>query len=301
MNRHQNYANRTSSRYRGGSGLQRNTKSTQRTTRYSQRTTAYPSRNQFPFRLGAVVLGVLVLAILITLGIQSCSEKTYYWDNLQNDNGRYVYVENGSVTSLTGIDVSSHQQEVNWQAVAEDGIDFAMLRCGRRGSTEGQIYADETFYTNSDGAQAAGIPFGVYFYSQATNTDEAREEAQYVLDMIRGMQVDGPIAYDFELQTDVTSRADGLTAEEISTNAEAFCSVIEAAGYSVLIYGNQHDLERYDLNTLHHDIWYAEYSSSYPSVNDNVVMWQYTATGSVSGISTSVDLNVLFDTSLVSS
>lgn len=261
---------------------------------------SYPSdRQQFPFKLVAFVVAILALIIAITIGVQSCGERSYDWNNLVNENGRYSYVENGATKSLTGIDVSSHQGSINWSEVTQDDIDFAILRCARRGTSEGQIYADETFYTNADGAQQAGIPFGVYFFSQAINEDEAREEAQYVLNMIEGMQVDGPIAYDFEYLPNTTSRADGLNAEQVSANAEAFCSTIEAAGYTALIYGNQHDLERYDLDTLRHKIWYAEYSSSQPSSDVNLVMWQYTASGSVSGISTAVDLNILLDPSLV--
>lgn len=255
---------------------------------------------QFPTKLLAIVIGILALIILITLFIQSCTEeKTYNWDNLYNQNGRIYYQENGVTTSLTGIDVSSHQGTIDWNAVSQDGIDFAMIRCGSRGYTEGNLYADDTFYTNADGAQAAGVPFGVYFFSQATTEQEAIEEANYVLELIQGMEISCPIAFDQEDMPSQNARANNLSAEQLDKNAQAFCNTIKQAGYSTLVYGNQHDLGRYDLDNLHEDIWYAEYGDARPSTTIPITMWQYSSTGTVAGISTNVDLNILFDTSLI--
>ncbi len=237
---------------------------------------------------------------MITVALQNCSHtREYNWENLQYENGRIFYSENGTITSLTGIDVSSHQGTIDWNAVSQDGIDFAMIRCGTRGYTEGSLFADETFYTNADGAQAAGIPFGVYFFSQAINEQEAIEEAEYVLELIQGMEISCPIAYDLEDMPSYNARANDLSAEQITANAEAFCNRIKQAGYEVMIYGNQHDLSRYDLEHLNEEIWYAEYNGTQPTTSIPLVMWQYTSTGSVSGISTNVDLNILFDANLV--
>lgn len=237
---------------------------------------------------------------MITVALQNCSHtREYNWENLQYENGRIFYSENGTITSLTGIDVSSHQATIDWNAVSQDGIDFAMIRCGTRGYTEGSLFADETFYTNADGAQAEGIPFGVYFFSQAINEQEAIEEAEYVLELIQGMEISCPIAYDLEDMPSYNARANDLSAEQITANAEAFCNRIKQAGYEVMIYGNQHDLSRYDLEHLNEEIWYAEYNGTQPTTSIPLVMWQYTSTGSVSGISTNVDFNILFDANLV--
>ncbi len=259
------------------------------------------STQEFPVKPLVLVIVIICLLILLVCLVQSCSQKTYDWSNLSynEEEGRYEYIEQGKVISYTGIDVSSYQGSVDWEQVATDDIDFAMLRCGWRGSTQGSIYEDETFQANAEGATNAGIPFGVYFFSQAISEEEAEEEASYVLDAIEDMDIQGPIAYDFELLSDSTGRATGLSSEQVSANAEAFCSVIEDAGYDVLVYGNQTDLERYDLNTLRHDIWYADYSSDEPDINSGIAMWQYSATAQVAGISTEVDLNILFDTSLI--
>ena len=257
------------------------------------------STNQtFPTKLFGIILGMLILVIVITFGIQSCQQRVYDWNNLYQDNDRFYYQEHGTITSLTGIDVSSHQGSIDWSAVKNDGIDFAFLRCGFRGMSEGTISADETFYTNADGAVNAGIPIGVYFFSQALNEEEAREEADYVLSLIAGMNISGPIAYDFEIFPDQTSRAQDLSNDQITANAKAFCQRIEEAGYTAIIYGNQHDLSRYHLDEMSWDIWYAQYTDSAPSISEGLVMWQYTSTGQVDGISTDVDLNILFDDSL---
>ena len=259
-----------------------------------------PHTTQFPTKLLIATISAIVVLVLITLAVQSCSQtREYNWDNLTYDNGRIYYTEQGNITSLTGVDVSSHQGTIDWNAVSNDGIDFAMIRCGSRGYTEGNLYADETFYANADGAQAAGIPFGVYFFSQAINEDEALEEADYVLKLIQGMDITAPIAYDLEDMPTYNARANNLTPEQMSKNAEAFCKRIKQAGYEVMIYGNQHDLSLYDLDSLNEEIWYAEYNGTHPTTEIPLVMWQYTSTGTVSGISTNVDLNILFDASLV--
>lgn len=117
----------------------------------------------------------------------SCSNQTKYdWSNLKLENSRMIYYEDGNAVSTTGIDVSDLQGSIDWQAVKSDGIDFAMLRCGRRGSTEGQLYTDKNYYENVEGATRVGLPYGVYFFSQATSEQEALEEAEYVLNLING-------------------------------------------------------------------------------------------------------------------
>ena len=124
----------------------------------------------------------------------SCSNQTKYdWSNLKLENSRMIYYEDGNAVSTTGIDVSDLQGSIDWQAVKSDGIDFAMLRCGRRGSTEGQLYTDKNYYENVEGATRVGLPYGVYFFSQATSEQEALEEAEYVLNLINGAGVTYPV------------------------------------------------------------------------------------------------------------
>ena len=148
--------------------------------------------NQFPTKLLLIILAIIACIIMITVALQNCSHaREYNWENLQYENGRIFSSENGTITSLTGIDVSSHQGTIDWNAVSQDGIDFAMIRCGTRGYTEG---------------------------------------AEYVRELIQGMEISCPIAFDLEDMPSYNARANDLSAEQITANAEAFCNRIKQAG-----------------------------------------------------------------------
>lgn len=222
----------------------------------------------------------------------------YDWAaNLSREDGRYVYSENGEIKSRVGIDVSDHQHSVNWAAVAQDGIDFAMLRLGNRGSTEGQLYEDTTFADNVLGVQSVGMPFGAYFFSQATSEDEAREEAQFVLSTLSSYglspeSVQYPVVFDQE-PVEGEGRANNLSADQLTANAIAFCQEIENAGYRAMVYGNQIDMAQRNMDELSaYPVWYAEYDVTAPSADFDFIMWQYTNSGTVRGIDTEVDLNI---------
>ena len=254
-------------------------------------------------KLPVVAVAVIVIALVaFTAAAVSCSDQQKYnWDNLKLENGRMVYYEDGNPVSTTGIDVSDLQGSIDWQAVKNDGIDFAMLRCGRRGSTEGQLYTDTRYFENVEGATRAGLPYGVYFFSQATTEDEALEEAEYVLNLINGAGVTYPVVYDQEPVTDSNGRANNLSSEQLTKNAQAFCERIKEAGYMPMVYGNQWDLSRLKINDVNAAIWYAEYTDEHPTSSyHDFVMWQYSHTGTISGISTYVDLDILFEADWIS-
>lgn len=221
------------------------------------------------------------------------SAPAYDWNNLNTVNGRYAYYANGTRVSRFGIDVSDSQGYIDWESVASDGVEFAMVRCGYRGISDGGVYEDQYFDYNIDSAIEQGIDVGVYFYSQATTEDEAIEEANKCLELIAGRELQYPVAYDFEDSLNGGGRADGVGLEQASANARAFCKVIEDAGYNTIIYGNQYDLYDYDSDLLDEkDVWYAEYGSVSPTSDHKFSIWQYTNEGSIDGIDTAVDLNI---------
>lgn len=258
------------------------------------------NREEFPTKLFAVVIAFLLMIIVLAVSVQSCSQQqSYNWNNLVQIEDRMVYQENGVTTSLTGIDVSSHQGNIDWNEVKNDGVDFAMIRCGSRGYTQGNLYEDDRFTENVQGAQNVGMPFGVYFFSQAITEEEAIQEAEYVLERIDDLGLRGPVAFDLEKMPEQNARANDLDPEQLDKIAKAFCKTIRAAGYQTLVYGNKYDLARYDMDALGEKIWYADYSASKPTTSAPLVMWQYTSSGKVNGISTNVDLNILLDTSLI--
>nr|WP_241156410.1 MULTISPECIES: glycoside hydrolase family 25 protein [unclassified Adlercreutzia] len=221
------------------------------------------------------------------------SDKMYDWANLRDVGGRLVYEEGGQVTSRAGIDVSEHQGYIDWEAVAADGIDFAMVRAGSRGATEGGLAVDDYFAYNLDGATRAGLDVGVYFFSQAATEQEAVEEADFVLELLGGAALSYPVAYDHERIAGISGRADALTPEQMTANARAFCDRIAQAGYAAMIYGNAGDLARYQLAELGgYGVWFAEYGVSAPKRNRDLAIWQYSNEGRVAGIDTVVDLDI---------
>lgn len=212
---------------------------------------------------------------------------------VMDENGRYYYADD-FVQTFTGIDVSVFQQEIDWNAVKNDGIDFAMLRVGYRGyGPEGKIGDDDLFYTNYTNALAAGLKIGVYFFSQATTPEEAREEANFVLDKINGLNISYPVAYDWEVIDYDDARTDQMTTEQISDCAVAFCNTISEKGYDVLVYFNRElGYFNYDLSRVNqYHFWLAEYLST-PTFIYDYKIWQYSKEGSVAGIEGTVDLNI---------
>lgn len=219
----------------------------------------------------------------------------YDWDGLADEGGRMVYYEDGQVASQTGVDVSEHQGWIDWNAVAGNGVDFAYVRVGNRGFTEGVVSVDDYFEYNLGAASEAGLDVGAYFFSQAVNADEAREEAQFVIDQLNGRELALPIAYDHELVAAEGARANAVDRATMTECAKAFCDAVEAAGYSAVIYGNLHDLTRYHLSQLTaYPLWLAEYDVAAPTAPLPIVMWQYTSSGTVAGIDGAVDMNVRF-------
>lgn len=200
--------------------------------------------------------------------------------------------ESGEVISHKGIDVSSHNGEIDWKKVKEDGVEFAFIRVGFRGSTEGKLVLDTEFENNIKGAIKNGIDVGVYFYTQAINEEEAEEEAQYVLDAIEPYSITYPVIYDIEEYKD--GRAYNLDMEVYTACTKAFLEKIKKAGYKPMVYGNLKTfflmLEQKELTE--YEKWFAYYI--YPVYNPyEYAVWQYTSAGKIDGIKGDVDLNIL--------
>lgn len=212
------------------------------------------------------------------------------------ENGEYQYLTDGQVTSHKGIDVSSHQGNIDWSLVARDGVEFAIIRAGYRGyGTEGRLMEDQQFDANIQGAKAAGIKVGVYFFSQAINDDEVLAEANLVLEKIAPYELDCPVVYDVEM-TREDGRMNNISVEERTHFTLLFCQTIENAGYTPMIYHNtQMGALLIDVAELEaYDKWYASYGDQmfYPY---EYKIWQYSDTGRIQGISTNVDMDICFE------
>lgn len=193
-----------------------------------------------------------------------------------------------------GIDVSDWNQAIDWNAVASDGVDFAIIRCGYRGSQSGALVQDARFSDNIQGAVKAGLKVGVYFFTQAVDETEAVEEASAALSLCRLYHLDLPIYVDSE-SAGGKGRADRLEPEARTKILRAFCDTIENEGNKAGIYGSKNWLTN-ELNMdelTGYSVWLAQYSeiSDYDGYYD---LWQYTSRGRVSGIDTLVDLDVSY-------
>ena len=205
------------------------------------------------------------------------------------------FLKSTTTHCLSGIDVSSYQGDIDWQQVADAGVDFAIIRIGYRGYESGKLVEDKFARVNLEGAAEAGIPIGVYFFSQALNVEEAREEAQFVLDMIAPYEVYMPVVYDWEHVNNETARTNNMDPYTATDCAKAFLEVIEEADYWPMMYFNSFQSRKlfYLDQLMEYDFWLALYSDrlTFPYKVD---MWQYTCTGTIPGVFGDVDVNVLF-------
>lgn len=193
-----------------------------------------------------------------------------------------------------GIDVSKWNGEIDWDRVQNAGITYAIIRCGYRGSSTGALVEDPYFRQNMQGALAAGLKVGVYFFTQATNEVEAVEEASMALALCEGYRITYPIFIDSE-SAGGNGRADGLDMETRTRVCQAFCETVEDAGYSGGVYGGRNWFRsklRMDALT-DHIIWLAEYREK-PIYGGNYHFWQYTSSGNVDGIEGRVDLDISY-------
>ncbi len=218
---------------------------------------------------------------------------SYDKDAFAREGQKLTYAGEG-VKTAWGIDVSHHQQEIDWQAVADDGVEFAIVRAAGRGyAQEGNLYEDSRVHQNLQGALDAGLEVGTYFFSQAITVEEAREEAAMLLDLIRDYDITGPVVFDSEDNWGTRGRTHFLTPDQLSEIANAFCEEVEKAGYQPMIYFNRQLAYRnYDLSqVVQYPFWLAEYQDE-PSFRYHFEMWQYTSSGKVDGIKGDVDLNL---------
>lgn len=220
---------------------------------------------------------------------------TVNFDDLTMRNGYAYYKENGQVVSSAGIDVSEFQNEIDWEQVKQAGIEFAFIRVGYRSYGEGKVVYDSAFQRNIEGAQEVGIKVGAYFYSQATNTDEAIEEADAVIDALAPYDITYPVVYDWELIYHDNARTDDVTVEALADCCVSFCERVKDSGYTPMIYQNTGTaMHKLDLPRIKdYDFWLADYSDK-PSFYYDYKIWQYSNTGRVPGIEGDVDLNICF-------
>lgn len=199
-----------------------------------------------------------------------------------------------SGNAIKGIDVSEWQGNIDWQKVKDSGVEFVMIRVGGRGTAKDTVFADENAQEYYEGARAAGLKVGAYFFSQSITVEEAIAEAEFTLEQIEDWDVEMPVVYDWEY-VDQYARTAKVSDRMLTDMAKAFCDTVADEGYQPMLYfGRSQSMEMLILEELvDYPFWLAMYTTimDYPYKID---MWQYTETGSVPGISGNVDVNLLF-------
>lgn len=241
------------------------------------------------------------------MGWQEIDGNSYYYNGygeavtgLKNIDGKlYYFNQHGVKARSLGIDVSFYNEGINWSAVKAQGIDFAIIRVGGRGWETGLLYDDVCFQQNINGARAAGLKVGVYFYSTAIDAVEAVQEASLVLKRLNGTALDYPIFIDVEQSGDYPyGRSDGLSKTARSEIVNAFCMTVINSGYRAGVYSGQNFFQNHiDHSSLtQYYIWLASYTSNnrLPAFSGHYDMWQFTDGGVVNGIRGCVDMNAIF-------
>lgn len=191
---------------------------------------------------------------------------------------------------MKGIDISTYQKNVDYKALKEQGIEFAILRCGYGKEAHQK---DKMFEEHYRGCKEAGIKVGAYLYSYAKNVDSAVDEANNCLGFIKDKTFELPIFYD--LEEDRTAK---LGKANITNLAKLWCKLIENHGYKAGVYANLHWFKNnIDVNELiycGYKIWLAQWASK-PTTNFHIDYWQYTSNGFLAGIEGRVDMNESYD------
>ena len=218
------------------------------------------------------------------------------------DGKRYFFNANGAKASLFGADFSKHQGTIDWASVKQSGVEFVILRAAVRGyGSSGNLVTDSQIAANIKGALSQNIDVGIYVFSQAVTTEEAVEEAERALDIIKGYDIKLPVYFDSEYSgaPNRTGRADGLTKAERTSLAMAFCETVRKAGYKAGVYASKSffydNLDYAALQSRGYEIWLAHYISSVTDFKYPYNIWQYTSKGSIGGVKSEyADLDIAY-------
>ncbi|MDO4989744.1 MAG: GH25 family lysozyme [Eubacteriales bacterium] len=253
------------------------------------------------------VLAPPVLPVSGNLGFQDVDGLTYYFNRngdavtglRQIDGKMYYFNLYGVKAAKLGIDVSYHNKGINWPAVKAQGIDFAIIRVGYRGWESGLLWEDDRFVQNLRGAKGAGLDVGVYVYSTAVNPIEARREADLVVGMLDGIELEYPVFFDTEQSGEYPlGRADRICKADRAPIIHAFCERIRDAGYTPGVYSGLNYLKNHVAYSMFapYTTWLANYTryNRLPDFPYDYDMWQFTDAGHVNGIRGIVDMNVVY-------
>lgn len=220
-------------------------------------------------------------------GIQSIDDKLYYFD-------ADGVLQKGKTF---GVDVSKYQKNIDWEQIKKAGVSFVIVRIGYRGyGASGALVLDPMFEEHFTNVKNAGLKVGVYFFSQATTEEEAKEEAFACAYVLNGRKLDYPIFFDTEASgaSGGSGRADGLGVADRTKCAVAFCEEVKANGYKPGVYASTlWYRNRVDLSSLtKYTIWNAHYGVASSPID--CALWQGTCTARLPGYKGDLDVNISY-------
>lgn len=258
-------------------------------------------------RLISLVLAIAVLASMpltaFASTITSSPFTTFSYTHQSKHDGDEI---------MNGLDLSEHNGTVDFKKIKSAGVEFVILRVGARGyGAAGKFVNDIKFSTYYNDAKNAGLPVGVYFYSQAITEAEAVEEADKVLTILKGKKLELPVVFDYEFASVNGSQTgrlidawnDGrLNKDKMTKNAIAFCERVKSKGYKPMVYASKYffydNLNYSQLEEKGYQIWLAHYTNK-TDYKGNYDVWQYSEKGTVNGIDGKVDCNFMYVSQLV--
>ena len=189
------------------------------------------------------------------------------------------------------IDVSKWDKDINWKKVKSAGVDYAMIRLGTQKALDKESIMDEYFERNIKGAQGNGIKVGIYYFSYANDVNDAKEQAEWVLNKIKNYKIDLPISLDWESWKYFSEF--NMSLHDLNEVADTFLSIIESHGYEVMNYSSKSYLENiWNLNN--YNTWLAHYTIN-TNYAGNYLMWQFTENGEIPGVKGGVDVNFYYN------
>lgn len=189
-----------------------------------------------------------------------------------------------------GIDVSKWQKEIDWEAVKNSGIEFAIIRMGYQTDYDGEYVLDPYFISNIEEAKKVGLPVGIYFYSYAKNVKQAEEQAKWVIENLKNYEIDLPIAFDWESWNSFNKAE--MSFNTINKVANTFLDNLENAGYKGMLYSSKTYLEKIWYPTKH-KTWLAQYNKE-ATYKGEYCIWQMSSIGKVNGINGDVDIDIMY-------
>ena len=193
------------------------------------------------------------------------------------------------------IDVSRYQGTIDFVKVKAAGISGVILRAGIGSYSTGECQTDSRFYDNIAGCANVGLPVGAYYFTQAQTVDEARNEARYLVNLVKNYDVTLPLVYDIESAGRIVSNSKATN----TANALAFCEEIRAMGYTPCVYTYRNffnsSIDENALRAAGIDLWVAHYTTaSHPEYASHYALWQYSSSAKVAGIEGNVDINYCY-------